>query len=311
MLSALLLQDLDNLHNVIDTADGVAGTSTGAVIALGLANDNSIQSIIDLYEQQGQAIFTKNPHYHHFSIFHFKPQCKYLNSGLKEIVHGLVGDLPMSASKKKLAVVNSSRLWNGRSWEPAHISNISKNDYKDLKMADAVMASAAAPTFFEPYEIPGLDGSEYFADGAIYANNPSVTAIAEAITGRLVNNIEDFRVLSFGTGESPEGIPPEAFGRRHRPIKWGPLYWLWPKTSNHTPAAALLELAMDASAKAATIQAREMLGPNRFQRANFELSRSFPIDNWECWRDLKAQTEAHMETQAWKDVRDWVGTNWK
>lgn len=305
LISALLLKDLNDKYGVIDSADGVAGTSTGAMISLGLANDVSIETIIGKYEKEGETIFRANPDY---TIFSLNPQCKYLNTGLKETVSAIVGDKLMNQSTKALAVVNTARLWNGKSWEPVHMSNISQNEYNGVKMVDAAMASAAAPTYFQPYEIPPYD---YFADGGLYANNPSVTAIAEALHGKLVDDIKEIRVLSFGTGESPEGIPPTAFGKDHEPIKWGAGYWFAFTYANDTPAEALAMLALDASAKAATIQANEILGPDRIQRANFELCEPYQIDDWQKHEKLENWTKAHMDTPEWQQVRDWVSKNWK
>ncbi|SEP36711.1 patatin-like phospholipase family protein [Nitrosovibrio sp. Nv6] len=40
LMTALLLQDLDNQFGVVAKADGFAGTSTGGLIALGLVNNS-------------------------------------------------------------------------------------------------------------------------------------------------------------------------------------------------------------------------------------------------------------------------------
>jgi len=66
---------------------------------------------------------------------------------------------------------------------------------KDILVADAVMASAAAPLFFDPVRI-----KEYLlADGGLWANNPSLVAYTEAV-GKLGQNPDDVRLLSLGTG---------------------------------------------------------------------------------------------------------------
>lgn len=60
MITALLIQDLDQRYGVISKADGFAGTSTGGLIALALANEVSIGRIIKIYENEGSKIFEPN-----------------------------------------------------------------------------------------------------------------------------------------------------------------------------------------------------------------------------------------------------------
>ncbi|MFP3617169.1 patatin-like phospholipase family protein, partial [Paraburkholderia sp. SIMBA_050] len=53
LITALLIQDLDRRSQIIARADGFAGTSTGGLIALGLANGVSISEIVDIYRTKG------------------------------------------------------------------------------------------------------------------------------------------------------------------------------------------------------------------------------------------------------------------
>jgi patatin-like phospholipase/acyl hydrolase len=78
---------------------------------------------------------------------------------------------------------------------------------REITVVDAVMASAAAPTFFDPVRV-----HEYLlADGGIWANNPSLVAYTEAV-GKLGQNPDDVRVLSIGTGtgNQPYDVEPRA-----------------------------------------------------------------------------------------------------
>ncbi len=60
LITTLLIQDLDKRSGIIAKADGFAGTSTGGLIALGLARGAPIAEIVDIYRTQGAAIFKKN-----------------------------------------------------------------------------------------------------------------------------------------------------------------------------------------------------------------------------------------------------------
>ncbi len=93
--------------------------------------------------------------------------CQYTNAGLISIAKGLFGSKSLSEAKKYVAI-NTARLWNGSSWEPATFSNGAGNAYADVMMMDAALATSAAPTYFPPYQIDSLG---YFADGGTYARH--------------------------------------------------------------------------------------------------------------------------------------------
>ena len=61
---------------------------------------------------------------------------------------------------------------------------------------DALMASTAAPTFFEPHHFNGFS----YLDGGILNNNPAQLAYNHAISKQWIRP-NDIQVLSLGTGE--------------------------------------------------------------------------------------------------------------
>ena len=60
------------------------------------------------------------------------------------------------------------------------------------------MASAAAPTYFQPVTVDGIEA----VDGGVWANDPSLAAIAEAVQ-HLEVPIDHIQLLSIGTTSSP------------------------------------------------------------------------------------------------------------
>ena len=321
LITALLIQDLNKKFKVIQRADGFAGTSTGGLIALGLANGNDISEIVSIYESEGSTIFQENSRFLEElessssdlikelateSEFFSGPgifSCQYKNDGLKQVAEKLLGTKKL-ADASKLLVVNSARLWNGTSWDSAALSNTPNSKYREMKMVDAALATSAAPTYFPPYCINPFG---FFADGGTFANNPSVTAISEAIANRKVKSIEDLYILSLGTGESPQGIPPEAIGN---PLKWGVTHWLWPLSSGKVPKLALLNLILDCTARVATAQAQQILGKHRYCRGNFILKSPIALDDWRQVSELKQETEKYMQSADWKQVCTWVEKTW-
>ena len=64
-------------------------------------------------------------------------------------------------------------------------------------MRDAIVASCAAPTFFAPKNVKGY----LLADGGLWANNPSIAALTEAVTN-FRKQPKYLRIISIGTGHS-------------------------------------------------------------------------------------------------------------
>jgi len=79
--------------------------------------------------------------------------------------------------------------------------------------------TAAAPTYF-----PSVDG---YIDGGVYANNPSMCALAQTQDDRYFDpptKINDVVLLSLGTGTSLFHIKKET-------LDWGYVQWIKPLTS--------------------------------------------------------------------------------
>ena len=306
LITSLLIQDLDRHFEVIERADGFAGTSTGGLIALALANGVDIEQILDIYKKKGPVIFEPNN-----GLIEEKEQldsgpglfaCQYKSDGLKQIASDLLGYTLLNDADKYVAI-NATRLWDGDSWGSVTFSNSPDSPYSGISMFDAALATSAVPTYFPPHKIDPLG---YFADGGTFANNPSVTAIADVISGGLARSLDDVRVLSLGTGISPQGIAPTSVTNS---LDWGAARWMSPYQSENVPAMALMNLMMDCTAKVATSEASQLLAGN-FCRGNLTLPMPVPLDDWQHVCELNQYTEIYMETNDWKKVRKWVENNW-
>ena len=49
---------------------------------------------------------------------------------------------------------------------------------RDIPLIEAILASSAAPTYFDPVQVD----ESLLADGGLWANNPSILAVTEAIS---------------------------------------------------------------------------------------------------------------------------------
>ena len=79
-----------------------------------------------------------------------------------------------------------------------------EDETRNNPIVDAALATSAAPTYFPPREVDG----HALVDGGVFAANPVIAAVTEALKrtedpGRL--GIEDLMVVSIGTGLHEEG----------------------------------------------------------------------------------------------------------
>ena len=78
----------------------------------------------------------------------------------------------------------------------------------DIPLVEAILASSAAPTYFDPVYV----GDSLLADGGLWANNPSILAVTEAVS-KFQRSLDQIHILSVGTGH-----PIKMY--RHRSL-WG------------------------------------------------------------------------------------------
>lgn len=198
LYSAVLLQKIQESYNIKlkDYFDLIIGTSTGSILAGAIVCDIPLNEIVKMYEEKGKLIFKKNT-FRCGGLF----KSKYTNKNLKNILHEIFKNIKMGDIKEPLMIV-ASDVTNCSVY--MHKSKyLPPEEYvrdKDTKIADAILSSCSAPTFFNPLRIQ----NEYvLADGGLWANNPSILGLTEAITEKRFNEkIENVKILSIGTGSS-------------------------------------------------------------------------------------------------------------
>ncbi len=222
----LTLQILDRLENdlrqrlkagpqfrLCDFFDLIGGTSTGAIIAAGLARGMSTAELIPFYQDFGRQAFTKRGFFERWkSLYDNGPLQQKLQT-----TFGLQTTLEPQHLKSLLLVVTRNATTDS-AWP---ISSNPWAKYNDLTRPDCnlrlplwqiVRASTAAPVYFPP-EVISLDptkpGKEFvFVDGGTTAyNNPAflmyrmVTEPAYRLEWR--KGEAAMLVVSVGTGSAP------------------------------------------------------------------------------------------------------------
>ena len=182
--------------------DLIAGTSTGAIIALGIALGIDANKLVDLFKNHGTEIFP--PHIrrqsqHAWSWLMVGP--RYDRGPLLQRLTETFGDKQLKDCNPRVliaaATLNTYRIRRFTTL-PHHGA-----DDGELFATDVALSSAAAPLFF-PAFTPRRHDVRAYVDGGLWANNPVLMAVMEAHR-RLGVPFENMRIVSVGNGEVPAG----------------------------------------------------------------------------------------------------------
>ena len=181
-----------------DYFDLIGGTSTGAIIAAGLALGMGAQEISDKYLELGAAAFKK-------VLLPLK--ARFSAGAVREQLQRLFGDMPFGdpALRSALCVV-AKRGDTGSTWP---FINHPRGRYyarnAPIPLRDVVRASTAAPTYFIPesLDVGGRQGA--FVDGGVsMANNPALqlflVATLKGFPFHWPTGEERLMLASIGTG---------------------------------------------------------------------------------------------------------------
>lgn len=272
------LADLEKRMNcrMADYFDLIAGTSTGAIIACALALHEPAEKIEKLYRERGAKIFQRrSPHKltwkqwftgqfankylnQHKLDYDMLLQSKYESVELCSALKETFSDRKIEAAKTRL-VIPAVDLTRGQTivFKTPHMPDLFRD--RHYEVVKVLLATTAAPTYFPHASI--TDGSAY-VDGGLWANNPSMVAIAEALRIREKANREgvDFPIdqeqiylLSVGTGKASYFAKPPVGGA-------GVAWW----------APNLFNVSSVAQSQGINFQAQYFLG-DRLRRIDYDL----------------------------------------
>ncbi|MFZ5945803.1 MAG: patatin-like phospholipase family protein [Bacillota bacterium] len=280
----LLRRIYSNYSKIITDTNLFAGTSTGSLIALGLAYGLTIEEIADFYSiETGRYIFSPK------GLGLLSP--KYSNRKLKEVLLRVFPKNLRLKDLNKYVVIPSFRV-NGsqaKSWSPIFFSNFPDSNTKGVTVIDAAMSSSAAPVYFPSYK--------QHIDGGLIANNPCTAAISIASDPYFADEITDnIYLLSIGTGFNPHKITGDT-------SRWGLLQWLF----NQNPPLPLETIMFEGAIEADSYFSYQIL-KDRFYRINPELSGKISLDDYHQIPYLVSLAESYdlSQTMAWL-YKYWVG----
>jgi patatin-like phospholipase/acyl hydrolase len=293
LVTLALLKRLEaQAPSLIRNADLLAGTSTGGIIALGLAAGKSVDEMIALYQDNGKDIFDDS-WFDDIRDLGGLTGADYDQKNLGKLLKTIFQDMQLKDLGKRV-LIPSFNLDDGdpdeakRTWKPKFFHNFPGEDSDgDELVVDVALDTSAAPTYFPTHGT--------YIDGGVVANNPSMAAVAQTQDSRNTDPappLDQIFLLSVGTGTNLSYI-------KGKNLDWGLAQWAKP----------LVSLLLDASMGIADFQCHYILKQNYRRIAPvFPPDKNIKLDEWQRSQELIDFGTAAALTDAWSgdDVPQWL-----
>lgn len=270
-----------------DHFDFLAGTSTGAVLAAGLAVGIPAKDLVRFYEDDAPVVFRKIwlvsqvVRFFTGNLYSVATLNRLLREKLKDEPDLTLNTLPndILVTAKRLSDGQPYYFVKDRPDEPAGKTG-------RLRLADCVTASAAAPTYFEPWEVAGLSPEkakrEMVDGGTGVAGNPVYQACVEAFEFNAARyNQHNSIVVSLGTGR---------FLERTRP-RWLPAWLFW-----------IMSELLRSPGEQQTELVQRHYQHARFYRMDIALERDIALDSIKDLGELRRIAEKHVPELDWPAI---------
>jgi len=282
LVSLGILRRLQEGHpGLLEETDMFSGTSTGGIIALGLASGLNVDYLINMYLDSGENIFARRWS-HALGLF----GAKYTHRYLKQLLVTIFGNLKLGDLHKKVLIPTfdlDNEKAGIRRWKPKFFHNF---DAPDADLAVPVwqvcMYTSAAPTYFKSY-----DG---YIDGGMIANNSSISAVVQALDARHngAHTLDDIRLLSVGTGETSQYV-------KGSEVDFGA-----------TSVATLMKIVLEGTKDVPDHQCHVLLA-DHYRRLNPFNYKGYEMDDW---RHADYFVKLGNSTDL-LDVPEWLKTIWQ
>lgn len=250
--------------SVAEHFDLITGTSTGGIIALGLASELTASSLRDVYVQRGSEIFpparqnfwgaVENRFRELYRFFRYR----YDRNALTRVLEDTLGDRTLGEARSRLCIPS----FDGRHGEVYVFKTPHHPDFRmdrEEFMVKVAIATGAAPTYFQPLQ----DGGYTFVDGGVWANNPIMIALVDALSCFDVAR-ERISILSLGCGDEPYMVTGSKLSRG------GGFHW-----------RDIIAAALRLQSQNALGQAGLLIGASRVVRVDAPtMERQIELDDW-------------------------------
>lgn len=233
-------------RRIADAFQMLCGTSTGGLLALGLAVPDpdrpgrprwSGERLAGFYLEDGPGIFGGRLQRLRSLWGWIAP--KHSPRPLADALRRRYGDVSLSEGLRELIVTAYDMSEPGphffKRWRARESAD------RDASMVDVGLATSAAPTYYPSH--PARDRA--LVDGGVFAANPVVAAVAEALKRRGEDPADlrpqELLVVSLGTGQYEVGTA------QRRVARWGRIGWMWPRHGEPPLISTFLDGQSDAA----------------------------------------------------------------
>lgn len=241
LFSSIILEKIQEEFkiDISNKFDLIVGTSIGGLIGMYIAQGSNNPTT--LFNNRNLTTIFNKSNWDKIMPIQFKP--KYDGTGKKKIIKENIIVKKIGDVKTKLAVTtyNISKQKHRiiRSWQDTDIDSVC-----------ACEVTSAAPTYFPSVKMDG----DYYIDGGVVANNPSLVAYQEAQL--LYGKDADIRILSIGCGDATNKVNDK------KTEKFGGAQWV---------CNGILEIIMDAPLEIMSDYCRHILPDKAYLRINTKI----------------------------------------
>ncbi|HBJ2623057.1 TPA: patatin-like phospholipase family protein [Clostridium botulinum] len=249
--------------------DLIVGTSTGGIIALGLSVGIAAENISKLYENHATDIFKPSLFNKIFKKTGMIFKNSYSNKALINLLINIFDGKKIIDSDVMLCIPSlEHNKAKPKVYKTPH--NTKYHWDQNLEMWKVAQATSAAPLYFPPAMEDGCK-----LDGGLWANNPILVGITEALHHNIKS--ENIKVLSIGTGEN-------LYSGDNSIFKHGGLF-SW-KTN-------ILDVFMNAQSYAAENTSNYLIKKDNLIRINFTSVKKIDLDcvSKSCLEELKLEAD--------------------
>lgn len=234
--------------------DLIAGTSTGAIIGCALAVGLPLHEVSTLYRKHAKRIFPVSLTRAPLLPVNLVARRHFLKKGtaaLEQALSDAFGDTTLAdvwRNREIALAIPAVVMVRHRPWvfKTRHFAGAMGRD-DGYRLVDVCLATTAAPIFRSLARVknPDTDGYRVFLDGGLWANNPVLVAMIEAL--ELTDPGDDVEIFCLGT------IPPPPGGAiRLRHVNRGLFGWRF--------GARVAPLSISAQASAFDHMAHKLMG---------------------------------------------------
>ena len=191
-------------RRLADCFDLIAGTSTGGIITLGIAAGLPARDILAFYESKGPRVFPPSTGWAGLRARLSRAWSpKHAQAPLRSALERVFGTLTLNDLQTRIVVpAFNAAVGDVRVFKTPHDPRVTEDQYR--RVVDVALATSAAPLYLPA--LATVDG-ERLIDGGLWANNPVVAGLLEAIVV-LHQPRQSLVVLSIGTPSPPFHLDP-------------------------------------------------------------------------------------------------------